>query len=267
MADERAVPPELAARAVLPDLGVRAVLLDIDDTVVDTRRAFRVAVAHVVRTWLPHLDELEADAATAHWVADPAGHFRRYTRGRVDFATQRRLRAQDLHATFGGQALDEVTYLRWERGYEAAFRSAWRRTEDALPLLDALAAAGVAVGAVTNSETRYQKDKLAAVGLADRLPVLVGVDDLGRGKPDPEVFQLACERLAVRPAEAAYIGDELDVDARGARDAGLLGIWLDRHGSGHLPPDVPVVRSLAEVPGLLSQGVPGNRFGGRVPGR
>jgi putative hydrolase of the HAD superfamily len=250
-----------------PGPEIRAVLLDIDDTVVDTRWAFRAALAHVVSTWLPHLDQPGEEAAVAHWVADPAGHFRQYTAGAIDFATQRRLRAHDLHASFGGRPLDAGSYARWERGYEAAFRAAWRLTPDALPLFDALAAAGLAVGAVTNSETRYQRDKLAAVGLADRLPVLVGVDDLGRGKPDPEVFQLACARLQVSPGEAAYVGDELDVDARGARDAGLLGIWLDRHGSGHTPSDVPVVRSLAEVPALVSAATPGNRFGGGLAAR
>jgi len=233
---------------------VRAVLLDIDDTLVDTRAAFRFALGEVLGEWLPHLDAAGLQAATLYWAADPGGHFRAYTRGDLDFATQRRRRAADLHARFGGPSLDAAGFGRWEAAYEAAFRSAWRPTPDAVGLLDALAVAGVPTGAVTNQDSAYQRAKLAAVGLGGRFAVLVGLDVLGRGKPDPRVFRLACDRLGVDPAEAAYVGDELDVDARGARDAGLIGVWLDRHGvrgSGTGPDDVPVVGGLAEVPALL----------------
>ncbi len=247
---------------------LRAVLLDIDDTLVDTRAAFRAALAHVVAHHLPHLGAAGTDAALARWVSDPGGHFGDYTRGVVDFATQRRRRAEDLHAWFRGPVLDDAAYARWARGYERAFRAAWRLTPGATALLDVLAERGLAVGAVTNSESAYQRGKLAAVGLAGRLPLLVGVDDLGCGKPDPRVFRLACERLGVEPAQAAYVGDELDVDARGARAAGLRGIWLDRHASGLTPADVPVARDLHDVPALLGIATAGgNRFGGGGPGR
>src|SRR5262249_11301176 len=127
-------------------------------------------------------------------------------------------------------------------------------------LLDALADAGVPTGAVTNQDSAYQWAKLAAVGLDGRFAVLVGIDVLGRGKPDPRVFLLGCERLGGAPAETADVGGARDVDARGARDAGLIGVWLDRHGargSGTGPDDVPVVGGLDEVPALLGlRGVP-----------
>jgi putative hydrolase of the HAD superfamily len=227
------------------------VLLDIDDTLVNTRAAFAAAVGHVRRTWLPHLDEDRADQVLTRWVTDPGGHFRSYTRGECDFATQRRRRADDLHLTFGGPALDDAGFAAWEREYDQAFRRAWVLCADALPFLDALAGAGLPIGAVTNAGTRYQREKLAGLGVLDRFGVLIGVDVLGRGKPDPEVFGLACRRLGLAPPECAFVGDELDLDARGAADAGLFGIWLDRHGTGITPDDVPVARSLPEALHLL----------------
>jgi putative hydrolase of the HAD superfamily len=242
--DQPAGPPP-AARVV------RAVLLDIDDTLVDTRGAFAAAVRQVQRSWLPHLDDAVAGQVLTRWVADPCGHFRAYTRGECDFSTQRRRRADDLHAVFGGPPLDDDGFAAWEQEYDLAFRGAWALCDDALSFLDALAAAGLPLGAVTNAGTRYQRDKLARLRVLDRFEVIVGVDELGRGKPDPEVFALACRRLGVPPQACAYVGDELDLDARGARDAGLLGIWLDRHGSGLAPGDVPVARTLADVPALL----------------
>jgi putative hydrolase of the HAD superfamily len=208
-------------------------------------------VRRVRQVWLPHLDDAATGQLLARWVADPGGHFRAYTRGGIDFSTQRRRRADDLHTTFGGPALDDDGFAAWQQEYDQAFREAWALCADTWPFVNALAAAGLPLGAVTNAVGRYQREKLATLGLLDRVTVLVGVDELGRGKPDPEVFALACHRLGVTPQECAFVGDELDIDARGARDAGLLGIWLDRHGTGLTPDDVLVARVLADVPPLL----------------
>lgn len=84
----------------------------------------------------------------------------------------------------------------------------------------------------------------------------------GSGKPDPRVFAEACRRLGTDPARTAYVGDELDVDARGALAAGLVGVWLDRPGTrrgGPHPEDpasarasgVHVVHGLADLPVAL----------------
>ncbi len=230
---------------------IRGVLLDVDDTLVDTRSAFRVAIGSVVERWLPHLDAAGREAAFAHWVADADGSFRAYTRGEISVAEQRRRRTASLLAAFGGPELDADLYDRWHDAYERAFRAAWRPCPDAGPFLDRLDAAAVPRGIVTNMRTPYQRDKLAAVGLLDRVGAMVGMDEFGVGKPDARIFHHACQALGLAPADVAYVGDELDVDARGARDAGLLGVWLDRHGTGHAADDVPVVRALTELPALL----------------
>src|SRR5690606_22584142 len=83
---------------------------------------------------------------------------------------------------------------------------------------------------LSNALVELQTRKLAAAGLPD-VPLLVGVDTLGFGKPDPRVFAEACRRLGTDPARTAYVGDELDVDARAALAAGLVGVWLDRPGA------------------------------------
>jgi putative hydrolase of the HAD superfamily len=229
---------------------VRGVLLDIDDTLVDTRAAFRAGIGHVARAWMPHLGDGGRAEAVRHWVLDETGAFAAYTRGELTFNEQRRARAERLHARFGGPVLDDAAFARWNEAYDEAFRAAWTAHPDGLTLVHRLRALGVPLGAVTNATRDYQQRKLVAVGLPD-LPVLASMSDLGRGKPDPAVFHLACRRLGLPPGQIAYVGDELDVDARGARDAGLAGVWLDRHGAGTDPVDVPVIRTLDELPGLL----------------
>lgn len=243
---------------------VEAVLLDVDDTLVDTRGAFAQALALVAQEYLPHLGADRYGELLAAWRADRGGYYRAYTRGQTDHRSQRMARANDLHALFGGPVLDDAAYEVWDARFEAGFVAGWAAHPDAGPCVDRLLAAGVQVGAVTNARVEYQEGKLARTGFGDRVPVLVGVDTLGVGKPDPRVFHEACARLGTDPAHTVYVGDELDVDAVAARAAGLVGVWLDRPGPRRVTVEesevaaagVLVVRSLTSLPAALGLEAP-----------
>jgi len=207
---------------------VRAVLFDVDDTLVDTRGAFRHALTTVAVSYLPSGTDTDATAVT--WRADAGGHYRAHTRGEISYREQRKRRANELHMLYGGPSLEaDDAYDAWNDGFEAAFKAGWRAHDDVIECLDALDAAGIPYGALSNAAVAYQEAKLEACGLG-RVPMLVGVDTLGFGKPDPRVFALACERIGEYPAHVAYVGDEYDIDALAATQAGLTGIWLDRSG-------------------------------------
>lgn len=175
-------------------------------------------------------------------------------------------RANALHDQFGGVELDADTYREWNEVFERGFADAWSAHPDVRGAVDRLAADGLAIGALTNAAVAYQTRKMDQVGLRDRVPVLVGVDTLGVGKPDPRVFAEACRRLGTAPERTAYVGDELDIDARAAAAAGLVGVWVDRPGPRRVEiPDgdvaaardgrILVIRSLAELPRVLGLSV------------
>lgn len=67
----------------------------------------------------------------------------------------------------------------------------------------------------------------------------------GYAKPRPETFQIATDRLGVRPERALYVGDSLSLDAYGATGAGLPAVLVDR--SGVHPAYQPRVESHAEL--------------------
>jgi len=238
---------------------VDGVLFDIDDTLVDTRGAFGDALAGVARRYLPALPpERHAELVTV-WRADVGGHYAAYTRGEVGYTEQRMARANELHERFGGPALDAEAFAHWDQTFEADFSGAWAAHPDVDAVVDKLLAAGLAVGALSNASVAYQTSKLDRTALLERVPMLVGVDTLGYGKPDPRVFLEACRRLGTAPERTAYVGDELDVDAVAARGAGLLGVWVDRPGARRLSltdaeiaaADVLVIGSLDELPEVL----------------
>jgi putative hydrolase of the HAD superfamily len=242
---------EISGRREGSPVALKALLLDIDDTLVDTHYGFGVAMSAVFERWIPDLSGHRRQEAIAHWLADSSGHFSAYTRGETDFVTQRFRRAQELHTTFGGPVLTRDNFGTWDEHYLKAFASGWRLLPWARELVLWARQEGLAVGAVTNMVAVVQQEKLDRVGLADVLTLLVTMDTFGVGKPDPRVFHEACRLLGVEPENAAYLGDEPAVDAVGAKDAGLHGIWFNTKSLQQAPEGVHVVRSLVEVPDVL----------------
>lgn len=66
-------------------------------------------------------------------------------------------------------------------------------------------------------------EKLKALGLDSYVSlVLCATDkDINAFKPHPGGFLRACERWGMNPNEVLYVGDRLDVDAKGASSAGM----------------------------------------------
>lgn len=105
----------------------------------------------------------------------------------------------------------------------------FRLAADALPALDALDRAGVAVAVVSNWDCALP-EVLAGLGVADRFAAVCTSASVGAAKPDPAIFLHALGILGVPPARALHCGDSPDADCAGARSAGLEAVLIDRRG-------------------------------------
>jgi len=111
---------------------------------------------------------------------------------------------------------------------------AYCRRRGVMELLRFLEVRGIPKGVLSDYPAH---DKLAALGLAGRFdPVLSAVDpEVGAFKPDPRGYLVAAARWGVPPASVLYVGDRIDVDAKGAVAAGMACAVLTREpavGSG-----------------------------------
>ncbi|MGL5828122.1 MAG: HAD family hydrolase [Angustibacter sp.] len=216
--------------------GLAGVLLDIDETLVDSQAGATAGLTAVCAQFLPWLSPEDLARVPQHWL-DSQHIYQRYVAGELTFLGQRQARASALHRDFGGPPLDdELTFLHWNNLYERGFADGWRLLPGAREVLRALARADIPTGAITNAEVGHQRRKLRAVGLAE-LPIVVGLDTLGVGKPDPRVFARGAAGLGLPPGRCVYLGDQLEVDALGATAAGLVGCWFraGRAASALLP--------------------------------
>jgi len=127
----------------------------------------------------------------------------------------------------------------------------WARPmEGARHALDALAALGVRLACVSNSDGRAELH-LVECGVREGLEFVIDSQHVGIEKPDARILHLALERLAVAPGRAAYVGDIRSVDEAVARAAGTHFVLVDPSG-GYAAPGSHAIASLGELPGFLA---------------
>jgi len=63
----------------------------------------------------------------------------------------------------------------------------------------------------------------------DLFQVVIDSSEVGIRKPDPAIYHLACERLRVDPARAAFV-DDIETNVEGARAFGLVAIKFTTTG-------------------------------------
>jgi putative hydrolase of the HAD superfamily len=225
---------------------IKAVVWDVDDTIFDYAGADRIGMrTHLGREGLPaRCDSVEQ--ALALWEELTVVHWARFAAGECDFEGQRRDRVRD----FLGLPLTDDEADAYFGRHVVHYEAAWLLFPDTLPVLDVLAD-GYRHAVLSNSSFVHQDRKLRTLGIRDRFEALLCAVELGVSKPEAGAFHAACGVLELPPHEVAYVGNEPDIDARGAADAGLLGIWLDRRGTGGRP-DLLRITGLAELPGLLT---------------
>jgi HAD superfamily hydrolase (TIGR01509 family) len=117
-------------------------------------------------------------------------------------------------------------------------------------VIQSLHAAGLSQVCVSNSNRVVVDANIVALGLAPYLVGSISLDDVSRGKPDPEPYLLACAMLGLAPHEVAAVEDSA-TGAASARRAGLfvIGFGPDLGDAGA---DC-LCESLFEIPGVLGQ--------------
>jgi putative hydrolase of the HAD superfamily len=106
----------------------------------------------------------------------------------------------------------------------------WTVYKDVLPAFARLRRRGLRLGLISNWDNRLS-GLMRGLGLAPELETIVSSAEVGLHKPDPRIFELACRRLRVDPAEAAHVGDHHYADILGAQAIGMAPVLIDRHAT------------------------------------
>ncbi|MDR1948644.1 MAG: HAD family phosphatase [Spirochaetaceae bacterium] len=125
-----------------------------------------------------------------------------------------------LFEAYGPDFPHEKVRREWERVIaEDIDKNGIPHRPGLITLLDHLAALGIPLGVATSSSRKTALHRLERGGILERFPVLACGDEVARGKPAPDIFLLAAERLGRDPAVCIGFEDS---------PAGLLAL----HGAG-----------------------------------
>jgi len=99
--------------------------------------------------------------------------------------------------------------------------------------------------AITECVTRI----LDRYGLTELFEVIVVSAAVNKRKPHPEIFKYALRRLKLKSSEVVFVGDTVDADIKGAKEAGMKTVYIERRPQKDLedsPPD-ETIKSLTEL--------------------
>ena len=199
----------------------RALLFDLDDTL----WPIAPVIAAAELSWHAWLAEHAPRVAQQFSIAQLREHRMALLAQRpelvADLATLRRI---GLQAAFE-QAGEDDAHIDGAMRHFLAARNAVTPFDDVLPALPRLGAL-LPLGVITNGNA-----DLAAIGLHHHFQYALAAAQFGRAKPDPDIFLAACAAMGVAPQDAVYVGDDLQLDVRGAQGAGLRAVWMNRSGS------------------------------------
>lgn len=105
------------------------------------------------------------------------------------------------------------------------FRTGLPLKPGTIELLAALREAGCPMGVVTSSSRQIAERHLTLGGIRAYFDTLVTCDDVVRGKPSPDIYLLAAERLGVRPHGCVAIEDS-NPGIAAAYSAGAIAIMV-----------------------------------------
>lgn len=212
-----------------------AVIFDMDGVLVDTYHAH-------YRSWLA--------------MAEPEG----LSFSEAEFAPTFGRTSREIIAYFWGDGrYSDAEIAALDEKKEAAFRGIIEADFPAMPgvqrLLEDLHHAGFALAVGSSGPPENVDLVLKRLGARELFHAVVTGMDVTRGKPDPQVFLIAAERLGVSPQRCAVIEDA-PAGVAAANAAGMTSIGLRSTGrtAESLSAAHRVVGALAEISsGLLRE--------------
>jgi putative hydrolase of the HAD superfamily len=221
---------------------LRAVLFDLDDTLTDRSRSIERLAGRFIEQFEPDLEGCGIDEVI------------RVIHGgdRGGYAPREELGAH-LQTSLPWRKRPSIEHLAefWRGNFPRCNveRSGVSST------LQTLHQRGLKLGVISNGSTDSQNTKLEVMGIRHLFSVVLISEEVGIKKPDPRIFRMGLEKLAVNASEAIFIGDNPVLDVAGAMAVGIRAVWLNC-GEIEPPGDVHCperITSFDQVVGLCTR--------------
>lgn len=147
----------------------------------------------------------------------------------LDFVLDGRKREEILRYYLGDLTPDQI--VEYGRRKDELFKDSARDMQTipgVLEFLEMLESSGVSMAVATSASSGRAHDVLMRLGILPRFEAIVTGNDVRKGKPDPEIFLLAADRMKQTPRNLLVVEDAVS-GVKAAKSAGMkcLGIAAD----------------------------------------
>ena len=226
---------------------IEFLFLDLDDTILDFRKAERIAIG---KTFRAHgLDPTEA--VITRYSAINKAHWEMLERGEL---TREQVLVKRFEALFAEQGI---------AGDPAAVQATYEKNlaighyflpgaEEAVEALSKKYRLFLA----SNGTASVQKGRMTSANLYRFFEEVFVSQEIGHNKPSPEYFEAAFSRIpGFDKSRCLMVGDSLTSDILGGKNAGVRTVWVNPHhktAPDHIRPDYEI-EYLADLPALLEE--------------
>ncbi len=210
----------------------RFVYFDLDDTLLDHRRAERDALRDLSRRLWDGEFETYASQMRDSYHDRNRELWHSYANGEIDRLTLRELRFRHLIDAFD---ICDATWQDLDEYYMERYAVYWREVDGARDAFEA-AAERVDVGLITNGFADVQHAKLQRFPFyRQKSTSIVISEEVGFLKPDLRLFKRAEEMAGVSGDGILYVGDSYRSDVLGAVAAGWAAAWYSGEREREMP--------------------------------
>ncbi len=208
---------------------VKAIYFDLDDTLCaywdaakhGLRRAFEDHPEHgftneqLLAAWSEAFREFVETIGKTHW-------YEKYkTSGEITRAELMRRTLERLGN------YDEDLANRLSNTYAVERHAALELFPEAIEVLEALKPR-YPLGLITNGPADIQRQEIQVCNIGPYFQHIFIEGEIGFGKPDPRVMEMAVEAVGVKPEEILFVGNSYHHDMIPANEAGWRTAWIRR---------------------------------------
>lgn len=220
----------------------KAILFDLDDTIISfdgvADYAWERACKSFVKgekTSFSVIELLESINKTRKWYwSDPERH----RTGRMNIVKARR---EIVIA-----ALHELHFFDEDKAFKMADNYSKLQEEliclfpRSIETLEKLRDLGVRMVLITNGTSEKQRGKINKFCLSGFFEYCLIEEEIGFGKPDTRIYEIALHKLNLKAEEVWMVGDNLVWDIEGPKKLGIFAVWNDFRRKG-TPKDSTII--------------------------
>ena len=130
--------------------------------------------------------------------------------------------------------VSEFSISRWSvkellTSYELCFSGFCKPKKGVVEAIKTIHEMGKRLALVSNGRSPFQERNFNSLGISYLFDAVIVSEAVGLRKPDPAIFELACQRLGIEPRKAIFVGDNPGADIKGSKSVGMYSIYIPSH--------------------------------------